>query len=157
MTAEGLAGRSSPGRITAVDSVVDEATRNVQVQATLANPDGQPAPGHVRRDARSCWATSDAGRGAARLGDQLRALRRLGLRRRPTLKGPKGKTYKGVRQQFVKLGGARGDQVAVLSGLEAGRGGGDAPGPSSCATAPPCRSTTRSSPRNDPAPKPEDN
>ena len=29
------------------------------------------------------------------------------------LKGPNGKTYRGVRQQFVKLGGARGDQVAV--------------------------------------------
>ncbi len=29
------------------------------------------------------------------------------------LKGPEGKTYRGVRQQFVKLGGGRGDQVAV--------------------------------------------
>jgi membrane fusion protein (multidrug efflux system) len=36
------------------------------------------------------------------------------------MKSPDGKTYKGVRQQFVKLGGARGDQVAVLSGVKAG-------------------------------------
>ncbi|HLN93674.1 MAG TPA: efflux transporter periplasmic adaptor subunit, partial [Thermoanaerobaculia bacterium] len=36
------------------------------------------------------------------------------------MKAPDGKTYKGVRQQFVKLGGARGDQVAVLSGVKAG-------------------------------------
>ena len=36
------------------------------------------------------------------------------------LKGPDGKPYRGVRQQFVKLGGARGDQVAVVSGLAAG-------------------------------------
>ena len=36
------------------------------------------------------------------------------------MKDPKGKTYKGVRQQFVKLGPARGDQVAVLSGLKPG-------------------------------------
>jgi membrane fusion protein (multidrug efflux system) len=36
------------------------------------------------------------------------------------LKGPKGETYRGVRQQVVKLGIARGDQVAVLSGLRAG-------------------------------------
>jgi membrane fusion protein (multidrug efflux system) len=36
------------------------------------------------------------------------------------VKGPDGKTYRGVRQQFVKLGGSRGDQVAVTSGLKEG-------------------------------------
>ena len=36
------------------------------------------------------------------------------------LKGPDGATYRGVRQQFVKLGGTRGDQVAVISGIKAG-------------------------------------
>ena len=36
------------------------------------------------------------------------------------LKGQNGQTYRGVRQQFVKLGGARGDQIAVVSGVEAG-------------------------------------
>jgi membrane fusion protein (multidrug efflux system) len=36
------------------------------------------------------------------------------------MKKPDGKPYKGVRQQFVKLGGSRGDQVAVTSGLKPG-------------------------------------
>ena len=36
---------SSSGRITAIDSVVDPATRNVQVQATLGNADGRLHPG----------------------------------------------------------------------------------------------------------------
>jgi membrane fusion protein (multidrug efflux system) len=36
------------------------------------------------------------------------------------VKGPDGKTFRGVRQQFVKLGGSRGDLVAVLSGLKPG-------------------------------------
>ena len=36
------------------------------------------------------------------------------------LEGTGGQRYKGVRQQFVKLGASRGDQVAVLSGLEPG-------------------------------------
>jgi membrane fusion protein (multidrug efflux system) len=36
------------------------------------------------------------------------------------LKDPSGKPYRGVRQQFVKLGGSRGDQVAVVSGIDAG-------------------------------------
>ena len=31
-----------------------------------------------------------------------------------------GQMYKGVRQQFIQLGEARGDQIAVLSGLEPG-------------------------------------
>jgi membrane fusion protein (multidrug efflux system) len=36
------------------------------------------------------------------------------------VKGPDGKPYRGVRQQFVRLGSARGDQVAILSGIRAG-------------------------------------
>jgi len=37
------------------------------------------------------------------------------------MKSPDGKTtYKGARQQFVKVGAGRGDQVAVLSGVDAG-------------------------------------
>jgi membrane fusion protein (multidrug efflux system) len=36
------------------------------------------------------------------------------------MKDKAGKTYRGVRQQLVKLGGSRGDQVAVISGLNPG-------------------------------------
>jgi membrane fusion protein (multidrug efflux system) len=36
------------------------------------------------------------------------------------LKDPSGKTYRGVRQQIVKLGASRGDQIAVVSGVKAG-------------------------------------
>jgi len=36
------------------------------------------------------------------------------------MKGQDGKPYRGVRQQFVKLGPARGDQVALLSGVKPG-------------------------------------
>ena len=36
------------------------------------------------------------------------------------LKDPNGQTYRGVRQQFVKLGPARGDQIAVVSGIKPG-------------------------------------
>src|SRR4029450_7755267 len=43
------AGTAAPseftGKITAVDSIVDQATRNVMVQATLANPNGALRPG----------------------------------------------------------------------------------------------------------------
>jgi membrane fusion protein (multidrug efflux system) len=36
------------------------------------------------------------------------------------LKDPKGNTYRGVRQQFVKVEGSHGDQVAVISGVKPG-------------------------------------
>lgn len=36
------------------------------------------------------------------------------------MKSPEGQPYRGVRQQFVKLGPARGDLVAVLDGVKAG-------------------------------------
>jgi membrane fusion protein (multidrug efflux system) len=36
------------------------------------------------------------------------------------LKDAKGNPYQGVRQQFVKLGPARGDQVAILAGVKHG-------------------------------------
>jgi membrane fusion protein (multidrug efflux system) len=35
-------------------------------------------------------------------------------------KDPKGKTYSGVQQKFVKLGAGRGDRASVLSGLAPG-------------------------------------
>jgi len=36
------------------------------------------------------------------------------------VKGAGGRSYRGVRQQFVKLGGSRGDQVAITTGVKAG-------------------------------------
>jgi membrane fusion protein (multidrug efflux system) len=36
------------------------------------------------------------------------------------MKAENGQTYRGVRQQFVKVGGTRGDQVAILSGISPG-------------------------------------
>ena len=46
-------------------------------------------------------------------------VRRLGLRRH-RVEERDGQAYTGVRQQFVKLGPARGDQVAIVSGVNAG-------------------------------------
>jgi membrane fusion protein (multidrug efflux system) len=36
------------------------------------------------------------------------------------MKDPKGNTYRGVRQQVVKIEGAKGDQVAITSGINPG-------------------------------------
>ena len=43
------------GQITAINSVVDEVTRNIQIQATLANPKGRLRPG-MFVETQVCWA-----------------------------------------------------------------------------------------------------
>jgi membrane fusion protein (multidrug efflux system) len=70
--------------------------------------------------------------------------------------GQNGQTYRGVRQQVVKLGGARGDQVAVLSGLD---GGSEVvtSGVFKLRNGAAVRVNNQVQPGNDPAPRPEDN
>jgi membrane fusion protein (multidrug efflux system) len=118
VTADGIAGGPFTGRITALDSVVDEATRNVQVQATLPNPDGRLRPGmFVQAEVTLGAATRVVSLPASAVsyapyGDSVFVVE--------PLKGPNGESYRGVRQQIVKLGGTRGDQVAVVSGVKPG-------------------------------------
>ena len=64
------------------------ATRNIQVQATLANPGGKLRPGMFVQTEVTLGA-SRAGHLAAGVGDQLRAVRRFGVRRRRA-EGPDG-------------------------------------------------------------------
>lgn len=114
----GAAGRVRSGRVTAIDSLVDPATRNVRVRAEFDNPDGTLRPGmfleaHVDLGAKSSVVTLPATAiNYAPYGDSVFIVEQLD--------GPNGVKYLGVRQQFVKLGGARGDQVAVTSGIKPG-------------------------------------
>jgi len=118
VSADDLGTATYTGRITAIDSVVDEATRNVQAQATLANPDGKLRPGmFVQTEITLGAATPLISLPASAIsyapyGDSVFVVGEL--------KDPKGRTYRGVRQQFVKLGAARGDQISIVSGLKAG-------------------------------------
>jgi membrane fusion protein (multidrug efflux system) len=106
------------GKVKAIDSVVDEATRNVRVQAQVANADGRLRPG--------MYVTTEVSLGAGR---PVVALPASAILNAPygdsvfiveDLKDPKGQKYRGARQQFVKLDGGRGDQVAVVDGVAAG-------------------------------------
>jgi membrane fusion protein, multidrug efflux system len=72
------------------------------------------------------------------------------------VKGPSGQAYRGVRQQVVKLGGGRGDQVAVLSGIDAGAEVVTS-GVFKLRNGAAVRVNNDVQPANDPAPKPEDN
>lgn len=106
------------GRISALDSVVDPTTRNVQVQATLSNPGARLRPGMFVQtqvtlgDSQRVIALPGSAISYAPYGDSVFVV--------ADMKDQSGKTYRGVRQQVVKLGGARGDQIAVLSGINPG-------------------------------------
>ena len=81
ITTEDAGGLEWSGRVTALDSMVDEATRNIQVQATLPNPDGKLRPGMFVQ-AEVVGRPEPVRDRPAGLVDQLRAVRRLGVRRR---------------------------------------------------------------------------
>ena len=118
-TADGGAAGPFVGRVTAVDPVVNGETRNVSVQATFPNPRGQLRAG--------MYVTVQVVVGS---GDAVVALPTSAINYAPygnsvfiieDMKGPNGKTYRGVRQQFVKLGRSQGDQIAVIDGVQPGQ------------------------------------
>lgn len=114
----GELGAEYTGRITAIDALVDEATRNVRVQATLSNRGGTLRPGmFVQAQVRlggtdSVIPLPGSAISYAPYGDSVFVV--------ADLKDAGGRPYRGVRQQMVTLGRSRGDQVAVLSGIEPG-------------------------------------
>ena len=118
VTSDDLKGAQFNGRINALDSVVNEQTRNIQIQATFANPNGKLRPGMFVTvelplgKPRQVMPLPASAINYAPYGDSVYVVTEM--------KDPKGHMYKGVRQQVVKIEGSRGDQVAVISGLNPG-------------------------------------
>ena len=112
-------GVTFEGKVSAINSTVDAATRNVQVRATIANPDEKLFPG--------MFATVEIDIGAPQryvtlpktaiaynsFGDIAFIVRDLG-------ENAQGEQQGVAQQTFVKTGPTRGDQVAVLSGIKDG-------------------------------------
>ncbi len=119
VTDQDLPGVEFKGRITALDSVINEQTRNIQIQATLENPGGKLRPGMFVQvelpvgQPRDVIPLPASAINYAPYGDSVFVV--------TDMKDDKtGKTYRGVRQQIVKIDGSRGDQVAITSGLNPG-------------------------------------
>jgi membrane fusion protein (multidrug efflux system) len=110
--------RPFEGKITAVNSEVDAATRNVSVQALIANPEEKLRSGmfvqvEVSLPAGAPQIALPATAIAyAPYGNSVYVIEKM--------KGKDGKEYLGVRQQIVKLGTTRGDLVAIEEGLKPG-------------------------------------
>jgi membrane fusion protein, multidrug efflux system len=153
VTTENVAGKVFTGAVTAIDSIIDEGTRNVQVQATLSNPGGELRPGMFVQveltlgASRPVISLPASAISYAPYGDSVYVV--------TDLKDPKGNTYRGVRQQFVKVEGSRGDQVGIVSGLKPG----DevvSSGVFKLRNGAAVQVNNKVQPENNPAPKPED-
>lgn len=107
------------GKIAAINSLVDSTTRNVQVRATIQNPENLLLPG--------MFAAVDIDTAAPQKFVTLpqNAIAYNSYGNIVYLVDEKGKDDKGqpqlaARQTFVTTGATRGDQVAVLTGVKDG-------------------------------------
>lgn len=116
VTCDALPGETVEGRITTINPLVDSETRNIKVQATVANNAAKLRPGMFvnvavglpgRQKVQTIPATAVL---YAPYSDSVFVIENA--------KDNKG--GKQLRQQFVRLGEKRGDFVAVTSGLKEG-------------------------------------
>jgi membrane fusion protein (multidrug efflux system) len=117
--AAGIDNRKFEGKITAINSKVDEATRNISVEATISNKDGSLRGGMFVQvevllpEQEGVVAIPSSSVNYAPFGDSVYLVKNA--------EGKDGKPGgKQAIQTFVKLGPARGDQVSVLSGVKEG-------------------------------------
>jgi len=132
VTNDALADRVIEGKITAINPQVDAATRNVRVQATVANPEELLRPGMFvnvtlvlpeREPVLTIPATAIL---YAPYSDSVFVVeeKKSEVSHNPSGDAPDDPSGdpppKVLRQQFIRLGEQRGDYVAVLSGLKEG-------------------------------------
>jgi membrane fusion protein (multidrug efflux system) len=118
VTTDGLPGQAFAGKVTAIDTKVDQTTRNVIVEATVPNPKQLLLPGMFARAAVASGATQ-----------RYLTVPQTAVTYNPygttVFIAAKGKNEQGqevltAQQTFVKPGPTRGDQVAILTGIKEG-------------------------------------
>jgi membrane fusion protein, multidrug efflux system len=117
--ADAFPNRQFKGKLTAINSMVDSSTRNITVQATLENPDHALRPGMFAKvevtlpEKHKTLVVPGSAISYAPFGDSVFVIDKK--------KDEKtGKESQVIRQQFVRVGEARGDFVAITQGLKAG-------------------------------------
>ncbi len=124
---EGAEGSANDGVIAAIDPVVDSATRMMKLRATVPNKEeklrsGMFAKVEVRLPESAKVITVPATALIhASYGDSVFVVEDKKDDAGAPVKNDKGEPVKVARQQFVKLGEARGDFAAVADGLKAGQ------------------------------------
>src|SRR6266581_4464641 len=118
LKADAFQGQQFTGEVSSIDPKVDPATRNVQVRATVRNPKQSLLPG--------MFATVAIASGGPQ---RFLTLPQTAVSYNPygdtvfvveESKGKDDKVALVAQQKFVTTGEARGDQVAILSGIKEG-------------------------------------
>jgi len=119
VTTDAIPGRVFNGKLTAINSMVDSSTRNITLQATLDNSDHALRPGMFAKaeimlpEKHKALVVPGSAISYAPFGDSVFVIEKK--------KDEKtGKETQAIRQQFVRVGEARGDLVAISQGLKAG-------------------------------------
>ena len=153
VTADGLADQTFSGRVSTIDTQFDPATRNVTVEATVANPQQSLVPGMFAR------AIVDSGKPQRYL-----TVAQSSVTYNPygttvfiatSSKNDKGEEVLTAQQSFIKTGPTRGDQVAILEGVKEG----DlliTSGQMKLKNGSPVQIDNSAAPLNDPAPTPQE-
>lgn len=120
VTSDTFPNKVFTGKITTIDPAVDSSNRNVQVEATIDNPNFELAPGmftNVEVDISTPKQYLTLPQSAISFnpyGDIVYIVQNDGK------KDKSGKPILKVKQSFIKTGQTRGDQVTVLEGLKEG-------------------------------------
>jgi len=118
-TIDTFPGETFAGTISAINPKVDTATRNVQVRATLANPQHRLLPGMYAKVAIDVGAPQhyvtlpQTAITYNPYGDTVYMVENKG-------KDAQGHPLLEAHQTFVTTGPTRGDQVAIVKGVDAG-------------------------------------
>ncbi|MEG1327832.1 MAG: efflux RND transporter periplasmic adaptor subunit, partial [Janthinobacterium sp.] len=125
LSSDAHASTAFAGKVSAISSKVDPATRNVQVEATVANPQRQLLPGmfanvNVEVGAKQHHLTlPQTAITYNPYGSTVFVVHAAPAPKAGAAAPKAGELV--VRQVFVSTGEARGDQVAVLTGLTEGQ------------------------------------
>ncbi|TFF14465.1 efflux RND transporter periplasmic adaptor subunit [Pseudomonas sp. BCA14] len=153
VTADGLSKQTFTGRISTVDTQFDSATRNVTVEATVENPRQSLVPGMFARAVVNSGAPQ-----------RYLTVPQTSVTYNPygttvfiatSSKNDKGEEVLSAQQTFIKTGPARGDQVAIVSGVKEG----DlliTSGQMKLKNGSPVKVDNSAAPLNDPAPTPQE-
>lgn len=118
LKAPGVSADEYGGEITAIDSKVEETTRNIQMEGTVSNPGQKLRAGMfvnvevLLTEQPGVLAIPASSINYAPYGDSVFIVK--------DGESKDGKPQKVAVQQFVKLGASRGDLITVLTGLKEG-------------------------------------
>lgn len=118
VTVEGLRDQVFAGTITSLDAKVDEATRNLQIQATLENKEGLLVPGMFARlkvelaEERSLLVVPETAVTFSLYGDSIYVVAET--------KDKDGKPWLVVERRFVRVGERRNGQAGLVEGIKDG-------------------------------------